>query len=209
VQRFIVEAFDRAGMHAEADPIVGVNGHAADPHYVPTAETSTPIRRGDFLLVDLWAKEKAADSVYADICWCGVAAASPTDRQQEIWNVVREARDAGIELIRSRWPRTPLHGYEVDDAVREVVRRAGYGERFIHRTGHSIGVQDHGQGANMDNLETHDTRRLIAMTGFSIEPGVYLPDDFGVRSEVNVVLTPEVAEVTGGEPQRELLRLLE
>lgn len=209
VQRFIVEAFDQAGMHAEADPIVGVNGHAADPHYVPSAETSTAIRRGDFLLIDLWAKEKAEGSVYADICWCGVAAASPTDRQQEIWTVVREARDAGIELVRSRWPRTPLHGYEVDDAVRAVVRRAGYGERFIHRTGHSIGVQDHGQGANMDNLETHDTRRLIAMTGFSIEPGVYLPDDFGVRSEVNVALTPEAAEVTGGEPQRELLRLLE
>ena len=121
----------------------------------------------------------------------------------------REERNAGIALVRTRWPHTPIRGFEVDDAAREVVERAGYGDKFIHRTGHSIGIQDHGQGANMDNLETHDTRRLIAMTGFSIEPGVYLPDDFGVRSEVNVALTPTEAEVTGGEPQRELLRLLE
>ena len=208
VQRFIVEAFDRAGLHAEADPIVGVDAHAADPHYVPDAASSVPIRPGQLLLVDLWAKEKAEGSVYADITWCGVCSPAPSDRQQEIWSVVRDARDAGIELVRSRWPRTPIHGYEVDDATREVIRRAGYGERFIHRTGHSIGVQDHGQGANMDNLETHDTRRLIAMTGFSIEPGVYLPGELGVRSEVNIALTADAAEVTGGEPQRELLRLL-
>jgi Xaa-Pro aminopeptidase len=209
VQRFILEAFEGAGLHAEAEPIVGVNAHAADPHYEPTAETSLPIRRGDLLLIDLWAKEKPPESVYADITWCGVCAASPSARQQEIWTVVRDARDAGIELVRRRWPGTPIRGYEVDDAVREVIRRAGYGEQFIHRTGHSIGIQDHGQGANMDNLETHDTRRLIAMTGFSIEPGVYLTGEIGVRSEVNIVLTHDAAEVTGGEPQRELLRLLE
>jgi Xaa-Pro aminopeptidase len=209
VQRFILEAFEGAGLHTEADPIVGVNAHAADPHYEPTAETSLQIREGDLLLIDLWAKEKTPESVYADITWCGVCASSPTARQQEIWTIVRDARDAGIELVRSRWPGTPIRGYEVDDAVREVIRRAGYAEQFIHRTGHSIGIQDHGQGANMDNLETHDTRRLIAMTGFSIEPGVYLPGELGVRSEVNIALTPEAAEVTGGEAQRELLRLLE
>ncbi len=209
VQRFIVDAFESSGLHAEAEPIVGVNAHAADPHYVPDAASSVPIARGDLVLIDLWAKEKAEESVYADICWCGVAAASPTDRQQEIWQIVRAGRDAGIELVRSRWPGTPIRGYEVDDAAREVIRRSGYGEQFIHRTGHSIGMQDHGQGANMDNLETHDTRRLIAMTGFSIEPGIYLPGELGIRSEVNIALTPEAAEVTGGEPQRELLRLLE
>jgi Xaa-Pro aminopeptidase len=210
VQRFIVEAFDRAGLHTFADPIVGTNAHAADPHYEPTPATASRIGKGDFLLIDLWAKEKAAaDSVYADITWCGVCAAAPSDRQEEIWRITRDARDAGIELVQSRWPRTPIHGYEVDDATREVIRAAGYGEHFIHRTGHSIGIQDHGQGANMDNLETHDTRRLIAMTGFSIEPGIYLPGEFGVRTEVNVALTPEAVEVTGGEPQRELLRLLE
>ncbi len=208
VQQFILGAFDRAGLHTEAEPIVGVNAHAADPHFEPTAATAWPIRTGDLLLIDLWAKEKAADSIYADITWCGVCAAAPTDRQQEIWSIVAAGRDAGIELVRSRWPRMPIRGYEVDDAVREVIRRAGYGDAFIHRTGHSIGTKDHGQGANMDNLETHDTRKLLAMTGFSIEPGIYLPGEIGVRSEVNIALTAEAAEVTGGEPQRELLRLL-
>lgn len=208
ILRFILESFERVGLHTEAEPIVGVNAHAADPHYEPTPATSLPVRPGDFLLIDLWAKERAPGSIYADICWCGVCAAAPTDRQQEVWNVAREARDAGITLVKSRWPSTPIRGYEVDDAVRQVVRNAGYGDQFIHRTGHSIGVQDHGQGANMDNLETHDTRRLIAMTGFSIEPGIYLPGEFGVRTEVNLALTSTAAEVTGGEPQRDLLRLL-
>lgn len=208
VQQFILEAFEQAGLHTEADPIVGVNAHAADPHFIPTAATASPIRRGDFLLIDLWAKEKAPTSVYADICWCGVCDVAPSERHEEIWRIVRDARDAGIRLVQERWPGTPIRGFEVDDATRQVVRDSGYGEHFIHRTGHSIGTADHGQGANMDNLETHDSRRLIAMTGFSIEPGIYLAGDFGVRSEVNIALTPTTAEVTGGEPQRDLLRLL-
>ncbi len=208
LQRFIVEAFDQAGLWAEADPIVAVNAHSADPHYQPGAEGSWPIRAGDFLLIDLWAKELRPGSVYADITWCGVCAAAPTARQQEVFSVVAAARDAAWELVRGRYPAQTVRGFEVDDAARETIRRAGYGERFIHRTGHSIGVADHGQGANMDNLETHDTRPLLAMTGFSIEPGIYLTGDFGVRSEINVALTAEAAEITGGEPQRELLRLL-
>jgi Xaa-Pro aminopeptidase len=208
VQRFILEAFGQAGLHTEADPIVGVNANSADPHYIPSATVTQPIRRGDFLLIDLWAKEKAAGSVYADICWVGVCDAAATERQEKIFRIVRDARDAGIHLVQERWPGTPVRGFEVDDASRQVIRDAGYGEYFIHRTGHSIGMADHGQGANMDNLETHDSRRLIAMTGFSIEPGIYFTGDFGVRSEVNVALTPTAAEVTGGEPQRELLRLL-
>ncbi|HEX7181824.1 MAG TPA: M24 family metallopeptidase [Thermoanaerobaculia bacterium] len=208
VQRFILDAFDHVGLWSESDPIVGVNAHSADPHYQPGPGHTSPIRQGDFLLVDLWAKEKRSGSVYADITWCGVCAASPTDKQQEVFSVVAGARDAAWELVRSRYPRQPVHGFEVDDAAREVIRRAGYGDLFIHRTGHSIGTSDHGQGANMDNLETHDTRQLLAMTGFSIEPGVYITGDFGVRSEINVALTPEAAEITGGEPQRELLRLL-
>ena len=118
------------------------------------------------------------------------------------------ARDAAWEWIAGRYPHTPVRGYEVDDAARCVIRDAGYGKYFIHRTGHSIGTKDHGQGANMDNLETHDTRLLLPMTGFSIEPGIYLEGDFGVRCEINVALTPAGAEITGGEPQRELLRLL-
>lgn len=211
MQRFILDAFDQVGLWAESDPIVGVNAHSADPHYQPGPDKSAVIRAGDFLLIDLWAKEKTAGSVYADITWVGVCAPSPTDRQQEIYSIVTAARDAGWELVRSRWssqPRQPVRGFEVDDATRRVIQKAGYGEYFIHRTGHSIGITDHGQGANMDNLETHDTRQLLPMTGFSIEPGIYLPGDFGVRSEINVALTAEAAEITGAEPQRELLRLL-
>lgn len=207
-QRFILEAFERLGLWAEGDPIVGVNAHSADPHYQPGPGQSAPIHTGDFLLIDLWAKEKAPGSVYADITWCGVCAAAPTERQAEVFALVAGARDAAWELVRSRFPHTPVCGYEVDDACREVIRKAGYGELFIHRTGHSIGITDHGQGANMDNLETHDTRRLLPMTGFSIEPGIYISGDFGVRSEINVALTATAAEITGAEPQRELLRLL-
>jgi Xaa-Pro aminopeptidase len=208
VQRFILDAFDQVGLWAESDPIVGVNAHSADPHYQPGPDRSSVIRPGDFLLIDLWAKEKPPASVYADITWVGVCAAAPTDRQQEVFAVVAGARDAAWELVRSRYPRTPVRGFEVDDAAREVIRQAGYGDFFFHRTGHSIGITDHGQGANMDNLETHDTRQLLAMTGFSIEPGIYLAGDFGVRSEINVALTAGAAEITGAEPQRELLRLL-
>jgi Xaa-Pro aminopeptidase len=209
VQKFILESFHSAGLATESDPIVGVNAHAADPHYQPSAESSAPIQRGDFLLIDLWAKELEADSVYADITWCGVCAASPSERQQEVFSTVAAARDAGIELVQSRFPAEIVRGFEVDDAVRGVIERAGFGDYFIHRTGHSIGIEDHGQGANIDNFETHDSRQLLPMTGFSIEPGIYLPGDFGVRSEVNMALTPEGAEVTGGEPQRELIRVLE
>ena len=208
VQRFILDAFDQVGLWAESDPIVGVNAHSADPHYQPGPDKSSVIRAGDFLLVDLWAKEKAPASVYADITWVGVCAAAPTDRQQEVFAIVAGARDAAWELVHGRYPQQPVQGFEVDDAAREVIRKAGYGDFFIHRTGHSIGITDHGQGANMDNLETHDTRQLLAMTGFSIEPGIYLPGDFGVRSEINVALTVDAAEITGAEPQRELLRLL-
>jgi Xaa-Pro aminopeptidase len=132
----------------------------------------------------------------------------PTDRQQEVFSIVARARDTAFAWVAERYPREAVRGFEVDAAARRVITAAGYGDRFIHRTGHSIDVSDHGQGANMDNLETHDTRPLIPMTGFSIEPGIYLPGDFGVRSEINVALTPEGAEVTGGDPQRELLRVL-
>jgi Xaa-Pro aminopeptidase len=208
VQQYIVDCFDRAGLWSESDPIVAVNAHAADPHYQPGPGNSSPIRRGDFLLIDLWAKEKAEGSVYADITWCGVCAPSPTDRQEEIFRHVANARDAAFNLIASRYPASTVRGFEVDDAARGVISAAGYGRHFIHRTGHSIGIQDHGQGANMDNLETHDTRPLLPMTGFSIEPGIYLEGDFGVRLEINVALTAERAEVTGGEPQQDLLRLL-
>ncbi len=208
VQRFILEAFERDDLWSESPPIVGVNAHSADPHYQPGPETTSPIAAGDFLLIDLWAKEKRPGSVYADITWCGVCSPAPTTRQGEIFALVAAARDAGWELVASRYPAQPVRGFEVDDAARAVIQAAGFGSYFFHRTGHSIGISDHGQGANMDNLETHDTRLLLPMTGFSIEPGIYLAGDFGARSEINVALTAERAEITGGEPQRELLCLL-
>ena len=208
VQQYILGRFDEEGLWTESPPIVGVNEHSADPHYQPAAAGSSPIRRGDFLLIDLWAKEKAVGSIYADITWCGVCAAAPTERQRQIFDIVAGARDAAWELVSRRFPDRVVRGYEVDDAARGVIEAAGHGERFFHRTGHSIGIQDHGQGANMDNLETHDTRPLVAMTGFSIEPGIYIEGEFGVRSEINVALTAQGAEITGAEPQRELLALL-
>jgi Xaa-Pro dipeptidase len=208
VQRGIVDAFEQAGLWSESDPIVAVNAHSADPHYQPAAQGSAPIRPGDFLLIDLWAKERRPGSVYGDITWCAVCAPAPAARHEEIFRLVAAARDAAFDLVRSRYPHQPIRGFEVDDAARRVIQDAGHGERFFHRTGHSIGTADHGQGANMDNLETHDTRQLLPMTGFSIEPGIYLAGDFGVRLEINVALTPEVAEITGGEPQRQLIRLL-
>ena len=198
IDEFDVQQLHRRGLRGgqpdlgRGDPIVGVNANSADPHYMPDAERCAPIRKGDFLLIDLWAKETAPASVYADITWCGVCAAAPTDRQ---------ARDLGRRrpppaTPACAWCRIgiqsqPVRGFEVDDATRAVIDAAGYGEYFIHRTGHSIHVTDHGPGANMDNLETHDTRPLIAMTCFSIEPGIYFAGDFGVRTEINVVLRPD------------------
>lgn len=208
VQKFILECFERERLWSDSDPIVGVNAHSADPHYQPGPNRSSPIGRDDFLLIDLWAKEKRPSSVYADITWCGVCAPGPSARQQEIFSIVKAAREAGLAFVQQRYPQESVRGFEVDDATRQVIEEAGYGESFIHRTGHSLGMQDHGHGANLDNLETHDTRPLFPMTGFSVEPGIYLPGEFGVRSEINVVLSPERAEVTGAEPQTELLRLL-
>jgi Xaa-Pro dipeptidase len=208
VQKFILESFEREKLWTDSDPIVGANAHSADPHYQPGPGRSSPIRHDDFLLIDLWAKEKKPSSVYADITWCGVCAPAPAERHQETFSIVKAAREAGLAFIQQRYPQETVRGFEVDDVTRQVIDAAGYGESFIHRTGHSLGIQDHGNGANLDNLETHDTRPLFPMTGFSIEPGIYLPGEFGVRSEINVVLTPDRAEVTGGEPQAELLRLL-
>jgi Xaa-Pro dipeptidase len=208
VQRFLLEGFERRGIWAESAPIVGVNAHSADPHYQPKAHSSSPIRKGDFLLIDLWAKEREPSSVYADITWVASCGTAPTDKQREVFAAVARGRDAAFDLIASRYPKTAVRGYEVDRAARQSIESAGYGKQFFHRTGHSIGITDHGQGANMDDLETHDERRLQAMTGFSIEPGIYFPGDFGVRSEINVALLPDHAEITGGEPQRELLSLL-
>jgi Xaa-Pro aminopeptidase len=203
VKRFIRDGFEKAGMVTDHGPIVGVNANASNQHYEPTDELSQPIHRGDLLLIDMWAKLDQPEAVYYDITWTHFLGDNPPEEIRNVFAVVTGARDAAIECVKSAVAaRRPLQGYQVDDAARAVIRQAGFGEYFTHRTGHSIGTEVHGNGANMDNLENHDDRRVIPWTCFSIEPGVYLPK-FGIRSEVNMFVGESEARVTG-EIQREL-----
>jgi len=197
VQQEMMRLFAANGLITDEPPNVSVNANSANPHYSPTAEITTPIRMGDFVLLDVWAKQNQPGAVYFDITWTGYVGEAVPHRYVEVFEVVAEARDAAINLVQqSLRAGRLLHGYEVDDAAREVITRRGFGSCFVHRTGHSIGEEVHGNGANMDNFETHDERRIIPRTCFSIEPGVYL-DDFGVRSEVNVFVEEHDARVTG------------
>ena len=202
IQRFILEAFDREGLFTDHGPIVAANANASDPHYEPTAERSAAIQPGDVVLIDLWAKLKQPGAVYYDITWTGFYGPAVPERVQNIFAIVRDARKKGSDTARAG-----LAGFEIDDAVRGHIAAAGYGDYFVHRTGHSIGEDVHGAGANMDNLETHDTRRLIPHTCFSVEPGIYLPD-FGIRSEVNVYLNADGTARVTGEEQTELVRIV-
>jgi Xaa-Pro aminopeptidase len=205
IKGFILESFTRAGLETDHGPIVGVNANASNPHYEPTSETFLPIRSGDQVLIDLWAKLAApADAVYYDITWTGFAGQQVPSEIENIFQIVTGARDAAIDRVQKAVSSNePLAGFQVDDAARSFIRDKGYADYFVHRTGHSIGRDVHGAGANMDNLETHDTRRLIPHTCFSIEPGVYLPA-FGIRSEVNMYVAETEAFVTG-EIQRRLV----
>jgi Xaa-Pro dipeptidase len=207
VQQAIWKLFEQRGLVADEAPNVSVNENSANPHYSPNAKTSRPIRKGDFVLLDVWAKLQRPGSVYFDITWTGFVGETVPAEYTKIFDVVREARDAAISLVQQalRAGRV-IHGWEVDDAARAVIVRHGYGEYFTHRTGHSIGEEVHGNGANMDNLETHDDRRIIPGTCFSVEPGIYLKK-FGVRSEVNVYADERDARVTG-EIQRAVVPIL-
>ena len=205
VKNFVLEGFAREGLLTDHGPIVGVNANAANPHYEPTDTEFAPIRRGDFVLLDMWAKLDQPGSVYYDITWTGVCG-DPSAEQRRIFGIVRDARDAAIGRVqRAVAAGEPIRGFEVDDAARGVIERAGFGEYFVHRTGHSIGQEVHGNGANMDNLETHDERRVMPWSCFSVEPGIYLKD-FGVRSEINLFVGDGEARVTG-EMQSELVIL--
>ena len=209
------EAIDRAGLITEHGPNVSAGPNSADSHYEPTAASSRPIRKGDFVLIDIWAK-LASDSssahpdyaaVWYDITWTAVVGREPTEREQLIFNTVRDARDAAIATVQSAYAANqPIAGWQADDAARNVIRAAGFGEFFTHRTGHNIAVSLHGNGAHLDNLETHDERLLLPNTCFSIEPGIYFPGEFGVRNEINMITHPGRAIVTG-PMQNELLRL--
>jgi len=197
IQQWIMEAFAREHLIADDPPVVAVNANSANPHYGPSSETSLPIREGDFVLLDMWAKQDVPDAVYYDITWTGFVGKAPSDRMQEVFRTVRDGRDAGIKLVKeSVAAGKSIAGWQVDRAVRDHITRAGFGEYFVHRTGHSIGTHVHANGANMDDLEIHDERRLLPNSCFSIEPGVYLPE-FGVRSEVNMLVRSASAEVTG------------
>src|SRR5580658_272552 len=206
VKTFLRERFAAEGLVTDHGPIVGVNANASNPHYEPMEDTSSTIQRGDWLLIDHWAKLDQPGAVYYDVTWTAFCGDNPSDRHRQVFETVRDARDAGIERVQEAIAaRQPLCGYEVDDATRGVIQKAGFGEYFTHRTGHSIGVEVHGNGANMDNFENHDVRRVSPFTCFSIEPGIYLPD-FGVRNEINMYVGESEAVVTG-EVQREIVLL--
>ncbi len=199
VQAAILDHFRRYGCTTDHGPIVGVGPHSGDPHFEPDPARDTPIRRGDFVLVDLWAKRDVPRAVYSDLTRVGFVGETVPKPYQSLFEIVARARDAAIALVNDAFAAgRPLHGWEVDDAARGVIADAGYGQWFVHRTGHSIGQETHGNGANMDNLETHDERLVLPRTCFSIEPGIYLPE-FGIRSEVNVYIDGLGAiHVTGG-----------
>ena len=209
------EAMRREGLIWENGPNVSVGPNSADSHYEPTADRCQPIRNGDFLLIDIWGKTEALagdkPSIHYDITWTGVIGREPSELEQRIFNAVRNARDAAIAVVEQAFSATRiLHGYEPDDAARDVIRKAGFGEYFTHRTGHNIAVELHGSGANLDNLEAHDERQILPNTCFSVEPGIYLPPgfqpQFGIRSEVNMLTAPGKAWVTGPR-QQELVRI--
>ncbi|MGC2209214.1 MAG: Xaa-Pro peptidase family protein [Candidatus Korobacteraceae bacterium] len=203
VRQWLGEAFGRENLVTDALPIVAVNQNAGNPHYEPTDGQSRPIHPGDLVLLDMWAKKDTPGAVYYDITWTGVLG-QPSTRHHEIFHLVRDARKAGSQKVMDAMAAgRRMEGWEVDDATREVIGKAGYGDCFVHRTGHSIGTNVHGNGANMDNLETKDTRQILANTIFSIEPGIYLPE-FGVRSEVDVLVHDGQAQVTGRQ-QEELV----
>jgi Xaa-Pro aminopeptidase len=205
IQQWILEAFARENLTTDNDPpIVAVNANSGNPHYEPRAETSKPIREGDFVLLDIWGRKNRPGAVYYDITWTGFVGKSPSDKQREIFKIVTGARDAAVKKVQDAFAaKQRIAGWQVDQAARDHIEASGYGRYFVHRTGHSIGTSVHANGANMDNLETKDEREILPNSCFSVEPGIYLPE-FGVRSEVDVLVRSGLAEVTG-KIQREIV----
>lgn len=209
LQQRVLEGFARAGVVTDHPPIAAFGPNAANPHYEPQAGRDRRLVPGEVLLLDLWAgPPPGRGTVFADQTWMALAKADgapPDPEVLKVWTVVRDARDAAVARLRDRWGSAPVTGAELDDAARDVIRRAGYGDWFVHRTGHSIDRELHGSGPHLDNFETADTRALQPGIGFSVEPGVYLTGRFGVRSEINVYLAASGPEVTPSTPQRELM----
>jgi Xaa-Pro dipeptidase len=196
IQEWILEAFRRENLVCDDPPVVAVNTNSADPHYSPS-NAPAAIREGDFVLLDIWGKKNVPNAVYYDITWTGFVGTTPSERMLEVFRVVRDARDTGAKFVQeSIAAGGHIAGWQVDHAVRTVIKKAGLAEFFVHRTGHAIGTDVHANGANMDDLEIHDERQILPNSCFSIEPGVYLPE-FGVRSEINMLVRSNSAEVTG------------
>jgi len=197
MQQFILSRFAEEGLTTDHGPDIAVNSNASNPHYEPRQDACSEIKRGDLILMDMWAKLDRPDAVFYDITWVGFCGPEPPAKIERVFTVVRDARDRAIARVKDAVrDKRELQGFEVDDAAREHVRAEGFEEFFFHRTGHSIGTEVHGSGANMDNLETHDERRVIPWTCFSVEPGIYLPE-FGIRLEVDVFVGDCEARVTG------------
>ena len=207
LQQWFLKQFDANGIYREDGPDVAVNANASDPHYAPVQGKAAPIREGDLLLLDVWGKTKDAGSVYYDVTWMGYVGAKVPEKYAKVFGVLRDSRNKAVDLIlTSVAAGKPLQGWQVDKAARTIIDKAGYGKYFFHRLGHNIGETIHGNGANMDNLETHDIRHLIPKTCTSIEPGIYMPE-FGMRTEVNVYIGDGEARVTGAI-QDEIVPLL-
>jgi Xaa-Pro aminopeptidase len=206
VMVWLREAMRRAGIAEGYGPNVSVNANSSDSHYEPTSAFSKPISEGDFLLIDIWGRMDRPGTCFYDITWTGVVGREPNQRERQVFSAVAQARDAAIRTVQEAFAANkPIAGWQADDAARAVIRNAGFGDYFTHRTGHSISSETHGNGANLDNLETHDERLILPYTCFSVEPGIYLPE-FGVRSEINMLTEPGRAVVTG-PIQTELVRI--
>lgn len=209
VRKRIMDHFAEHKMVTYHAPIVGLGSHSGNPHYETGTGEITAIKEGDLVLVDLWAKLDKPAAIYSDLTRMGFVGEEIPEKYQKIFRIVADARDAAIECARLAFAEDrPLQGWEVDLAARIVIEKAGYGEFFVHRTGHSIGQETHGNGANMDNLETHDERAVMRRTLFSVEPGIYM-EEFGVRSEINVYVDADGGvHVTGGELQTEIVPIM-
>ena len=204
VVQYILGQFEISGLIAEHEPNCSVGPNSANPHYQPTAESASPVERGSFVLIDLWGKEKTEGSVYGDITWTGYVGETVPDEYEDVFRIVRDARDAVLEGVREAFEAgRGVTGAELDDIARTIIDNAGYADQFIHRTGHSISADLHGAGTNLDNFETRDERPIFPSTSFSIEPGVYLPDRFGIRSELDVVISGSGKILVPTEPLQE------
>jgi Xaa-Pro dipeptidase len=209
LQQFILSRITHHGLMTSSPPIAAINAHTADPHYGPSSQGSTDIQHDDFVLIDLWAKRPEPGSVYADITWTGHVGNIVPASRREVFTIVKTARDRAVSFVQERVANDDFPcGWEVDNVCRQVIRKAGYEDQFVHRTGHSIGEEVHGNGANIDNLETCDSRRLMPRTCFSIEPGIYLPGEFGIRSEIDVYISDREAIVFGQPIQTEIVAIL-